>query len=93
MPKKDKVQEVSDDVVEFIAPEPKAPVQEEPSAPVAPKTSIRHAKVKPAKRMNFARYARTKGVKATHVAGMKARAGNPNIPRTLEEWDAFFEGY
>ncbi len=50
-------------------------------------------KTKRVKRMNFDVYARRKGIKATRVAGMKAFTGNPRIPRTMEDWDLFFEKY
>lgn len=69
-------------------------VQEAPKVAVpTSKTSAVRAKAKKQKTMDFDRYARRKGIKAHHVAGMKAFAKNPNMPRTLAEWDDFFSSY
>lgn len=45
------------------------------------------------KKMTFDRYAKRKGVKATHLAGMKAYCKNPNTPKTVEQWDEVFKAY
>jgi hypothetical protein len=58
----------------------------------AKKSAVR-VKATKEKRMDFDHYARRKGVKTTHVPGMRAFAKNPRIPRTYEEWDAYFAKY
>lgn len=71
-----------------------APVVEEPPVEESKPAPVKKSPpVKPAKRMNFIRYARAKGIKPTHLAGMKARVSNPKRPRTIEEWDLFFRDY
>jgi hypothetical protein len=44
-------------------------------------------------RIVFDKYVVRKGVKASHVAGMRAFAANVNIKRTFPEWEKFFEKY
>lgn len=56
------------------------------------KSAVR-VKAKPAKRMTFDVYARRRALKKTHISGMRAFTKNPNIPRTLAEWDEFFKSY
>jgi len=48
---------------------------------------------KPALRFPFDRYAVCKAIRATHIPGMKAFVSNPQVPRTMEEWDAIFATY
>ncbi len=93
MAKKKRELELGEPIAEFSEVEEVAPSEPEPVVVVPTKKSAVRSRVKPAKRMNFNRYARSKGIKATHIPGMKARAGNPNIPRTLEEWDTYFLDY
>jgi len=55
------------------------------AAPVAP--------VVPAKLISFEQWARLRGVKPHHMAGMKAHCASPTKPRTKETWDSLFENY
>lgn len=91
MPKKTKKDEAQS--IEAVVAPVAVEMSEAPSVVERTKKSVVRSKVKPAKRMNFARYARTQGFKTTHIPGLKARAGNPNIPRTLEEWNKLFQDY
>lgn len=92
-PKKKKT-EMSEPIAEFSEMDRDNPPKPE-VAEAAPqkKSVIGRNRPKRAKRMNFSSYARRKGVKLTHVAGMRAYCKNPRIPRTVEEWDALFEKY
>lgn len=96
MAKKKKEPELSEPVAEFADMDPMDPMdppQYEEPVPARKKSSTKRTKAKPAKRMNFDRYARSKGFRTTHIPGMKAFAKNPNMLRTLEAWDAFFKDY
>jgi len=55
--------------------------------------AINSGKSSPTDRMNFDKYARKKGFRASHIPGLKAFAKNTNILRTQAEWDSFFEKY
>ncbi len=88
MAKKKKDLELSEPIAEFAEMPASVPVPAKRT-----KKSVVRANVKPAKRMNFDRYARSKGFRTTHIPGMKAFAKNPNMLRTLEAWDAFFKDY
>ncbi len=94
MPKKKKDLEFAEPIAEFAEAVPQELPQPVP-VPVArtKKSATKRTKVKPTKRMNFSRYARSKGFRTTHIPGMRAFAGNPNMLRTMEEWDAFFKDY
>ena len=94
MPQKKKDLKLSEPIAEFAEMDPQDPQKPEvAAAPKRTKKSTVRSKAKKPRRMNFDRYARAKGFRATHIPGMRAFTKNPNIPRTLEAWDKFFEGY
>ena len=69
-------------------------VASEPVTEAVPqKKSVVGAVAKLEKKMDFDRYAKRKGVKASHLAGMRAFCKNPGAPRTMEQWDKVFESY
>lgn len=58
------------------------------AAPVVPVVPV-----VPAKLISFEQWARLRGVKPHHMAGMKAHCASPTKPRTKETWDSLFENY
>jgi len=79
---------------------PVEPVVEKPKAKAAPIKSSKPAVkkqsvklVKPAKKVTFSQYAALRQIKVRHRAGMKAFIRNPNLPRTVADWDKCLKGY
>lgn len=96
-PRKKNSSDMLDEVKDTAPAEPltSAPIEESFVAEFVEtkKSTVGRKKSSRKKRMNFDSYARRKGFKPTHIPGRKAYCKNPNIPRTLEEWDAFFKAY
>lgn len=67
----------------------KEPVQEVVEAVVPAPVPV----IVPAKLISFEQWARLRGVKPHHMAGMKAHCASPNKPRTKETWDSLFDNY
>lgn len=82
-----------DNVSDYPTEAPSEPTEDERvTNPRTTKSAVR-VNAKAAKRVTFDVYARRKLIKKTHIPGMRAFTKNPNVPRTLEEWDKFFESY
>ena len=86
--------EVTEAPEEPRAPAPTKVAEAPPAKPQEPAARrVRAKKARAPRTMTFARYAKTKGLKTTHIPGMRAFCDNPNRPRTKEAWDAFFKDY
>lgn len=59
----------------------------------APSFKKSRPKARPARKFSFDQWAKRKGVKPHHMAGLRAYCSNPHKPRTLDEWEKVFVNY
>ena len=96
-PKKKKTEELPGiEVVQFLPSETTTvvpePVVVKPPKPLAPVEAVAPVRVR-RNVISFTQWAKQKGVKSRHFAGMQAFLTNPDRSLTLEEWDEIFSKY
>lgn len=100
MPRRSKTEEQKSEVEETVedtkeAPEEKKEGKATPKKKTPKKKTQKRAVALPPrkKKISFDVWATRRDVKLHHRRGMKAFVSNPNLPRTLEEWDSLFIDY
>lgn len=62
-------------------------------APKETKKVIVHKVQRPVRRVSFEQWASLRNIKQSHKGGMRAFVPNPEIPRSIQDWDKLFESY
>ena len=96
-PKKKKIEELPGiETVQFLPSETTTvvpePVVVEPPKPPLPVEAVAPVRVR-RNEITFTQWAKQKGIKTRHFAGMQAFLTNPDRPLTSQEWDEIFSKY